>query len=137
MIHVLEAMVLMDEGVDKNVIDTAAIQFGMPMGPVALADQVGLDVGLHVAESLSESLDTPMPPISDDLRRRVDSGKLGKKTGAGFYDWSEGTPRPDADLQTRQVWPDPLVFIVNHEHVLSTRQSTSAKELCQHPAILP
>lgn len=97
--YMLEAMVLMDEGVDKRVIDTAAIQFGMPMGPVALADQVGLDVGLHVAESLSESLDTPMPPISDDLRRRVDSGKLGKKTGAGFYDWSEGTPRPDADLE--------------------------------------
>ncbi len=96
--YMLEAMVLMDEGVSKEVIDTAALRFGMPMGPVALADQVGLDVGLHVAESLSKSLDKPMPPISDDLRAWVNEGKLGKKSGAGFYDWSDGTPRPDADL---------------------------------------
>ncbi|MGK7651585.1 3-hydroxyacyl-CoA dehydrogenase NAD-binding domain-containing protein [Roseovarius sp. B08] len=97
--YMLEAMVLMDEGVPKEVIDTAAIRFGMPMGPVTLADQVGLDIGLHVAESLAESLDTSMPPISDDLRSRVDKGELGKKTGKGFYDWSDGTPHPDADME--------------------------------------
>ena len=96
--YMLEAMVLMDEGVSKEVIDTAAIRFGMPMGPVTLADQVGLDIGLHVAESLADSLDTAMPPISDDLRQRVENGELGKKTGKGFYDWSEGTPHPDADM---------------------------------------
>lgn len=96
--YMLEAMVLMDEGVPKEVIDTAAIRFGMPMGPVTLADQVGLDIGLHVAESLQDSLDAPMPPISDDLRSRVDHGDLGKKTGQGFYDWSDGTPHPDADM---------------------------------------
>ncbi len=96
--YMVEAMVLMDEGVDKDVIDTAAVRFGMPMGPVTLADQVGLDIGLHVAESLSETLGDKMPPISDDLRRRVEKGDLGKKTGKGFYDWSQGTPHPDADL---------------------------------------
>lgn len=96
--YMLEAMVLLDEGVSKEVIDTAAIRFGMPMGPVALADQVGLDVGLHVAESLSNSLQTAMPPISDDLRAKVKAGKLGKKSGEGFYDWSGGTPHPDADM---------------------------------------
>ncbi|QFT94468.1 Fatty acid oxidation complex subunit alpha [Roseovarius sp. THAF9] len=96
--YMLEAMVLMDEGVAKEVIDTAAIRFGTPMGPVTLADQVGLDIGLHVAESLADSLDTAMPPISDDLRQRVENGELGKKTGKGFYDWSNGTPHPDADM---------------------------------------
>jgi 3-hydroxyacyl-CoA dehydrogenase/enoyl-CoA hydratase/3-hydroxybutyryl-CoA epimerase len=96
--YMLEAMVLMDEGVPKDVIDTAALRFGMPMGPVALADQVGLDVGLHVAESLSDSLEKAMPPIRDDLRAKVEAGKLGKKSGTGFYNWSDGTPRPDADL---------------------------------------
>ncbi len=96
--YMLEAMVLMDEGVPKEVIDTAAIRFGMPMGPVALADQVGLDIGLHVAESLEGRLDTPLPPITDDLRRRVDRGDLGRKTGEGFYDWSSGAPQPDADM---------------------------------------
>lgn len=103
--YMLEAMVLMDEGVSKEVIDTAALRFGMPMGPVTLADQVGLDIGLHVAESLQDSLDTPMPPISDDLRQRVDDGDLGKKTGKGFYDWSDGTPHPDADMDNA---PDDL-----------------------------
>ena len=96
--YMVEAMVLMDEGVDKAVIDTAALRFGMPMGPVALADQVGLDIGLHVAESLSDALDNKIPPISEDLRKKVEAGDLGKKTGRGFYDWSGGTPHPDADL---------------------------------------
>lgn len=97
--YLMEAMVLMEEGVSKEVIDTAALRFGMPMGPVTLADQVGLDIGLHVAESLRENLDKPMADISDDLRKRVEAGDLGKKTGKGFYDWSDGTPHPDADME--------------------------------------
>ncbi|KIN70570.1 3-hydroxyacyl-CoA dehydrogenase, NAD-binding protein [Sulfitobacter noctilucae] len=96
--YMIEAMVLMDEGVSKEVIDTAAVRFGMPMGPVTLADQVGLDIGLHVAESLAEKLGDKMPPINDDLRQKVERGDLGKKTGNGFYDWSDGTPYTDADL---------------------------------------
>lgn len=96
--YLMEAMMLMDEGVPKEVIDSAALRFGMPMGPVTLADQVGLDIGLHVAESLRDSLDKPMAEISDSLRAKVAAGELGKKTGQGFYDWSEGTPHPDASL---------------------------------------
>ncbi|SHI98196.1 3-hydroxyacyl-CoA dehydrogenase NAD-binding domain-containing protein [Wenxinia saemankumensis] len=109
--YLMEAMVLMDEGVDKAVIDRAAIKFGMPMGPVALADQVGLDICLHVAESLKSSLDKPMPAISDRLRRKVEAGETGKKAGRGFYDWSDGTPRPDPqeggpdDLTDRLILP--------------------------------
>lgn len=102
--YLMEAMVLMEEGVDKEVIDKAAIDFGMPMGPVALADQVGLDICLHVAESLKSSLDKPMPEINDELRRKVDAGNTGKKSGKGFYDWSDGTPRPDTD----KAGPDDL-----------------------------
>ncbi len=96
--YLMEAMVLMDEGVSKEVIDTAALQFGMPMGPVTLADQVGLDIGLHVAESLRDNLDKPMADISDTLRKKVETDDLGKKTGKGFYDWSDGVPHPDADM---------------------------------------
>lgn len=96
--YLMEAMVMMDEGVDKEVIDTAAIRFGMPMGPVTLADQVGLDICLHVAESLKGALDKPMADISDRLREKVEVGDVGKKAGHGFYDWSEGTPHPDSDL---------------------------------------
>lgn len=96
--YLMEAMVLMDEGVSKEVIDTAALRFGMPMGPVTLADQVGLDVGLHVATSLRKNLDKPTADISDALRKKVEDGDLGKKTGQGFYDWWDGTPHPDADM---------------------------------------
>lgn len=97
--YMMEAMVLMDEGVSQEVIDTAAVRFGMPMGPVTLADQVGLDIGLHVAESLHRNLDRPIAEISETLRSKVEKGDLGKKTGRGFYDWSDGTPHPDADMQ--------------------------------------
>lgn len=97
--YLMEAMVLMDEGVSKEVIDTAALRFGMPMGPVTLADQVGLDIGLHVAETLRDMLDKPMADISDTLREKVEAGDLGKKTGMGFYDWSDGTPHPEADME--------------------------------------
>lgn len=96
--YLMEAMVLMDEGVPKQVIDTAALRFGMPMGPVTLADQVGLDIGLHVAESLRDSLDKPMADISPVLREKVEAGDLGRKTGNGFYDWSAGPPHPEADM---------------------------------------
>jgi 3-hydroxyacyl-CoA dehydrogenase / enoyl-CoA hydratase / 3-hydroxybutyryl-CoA epimerase len=75
------------------------VRFGMPMGPVTLADQVGLDIGLHVARSLHENLETALPEISQTLRKKVEDGDLGKKTGQGFYDWSDGTPHPDADMQ--------------------------------------
>ncbi|QYX56885.1 enoyl-CoA hydratase/isomerase family protein [Roseovarius sp. SCSIO 43702] len=109
--YLMEAMVLMDEGVDKEVIDKAAMDFGMPMGPIALADQVGLDICLHVAESLRETLEKPMPEISDRLRKKVEAGETGKKAGEGFYDWSDGTPHPDPeedgpdDLTDRLILP--------------------------------
>ncbi|WP_322867973.1 3-hydroxyacyl-CoA dehydrogenase NAD-binding domain-containing protein [Aquicoccus sp. G2-2] len=109
--YLMEAMVLMDEGVPKEVIDAAALDFGMPMGPVTLADQVGLDIGLHVAESLRENLEKPMAEISDSLRQKVEAGDLGKKSGKGFYDWSDGTPHPESsedgpgDLTDRLILP--------------------------------
>ncbi|MGX0876550.1 3-hydroxyacyl-CoA dehydrogenase/enoyl-CoA hydratase/3-hydroxybutyryl-CoA epimerase [Roseovarius sp. MBR-154] len=109
--YLMEAMLLMEEGVAKEVIDRAAVDFGMPMGPVALADQVGLDICLHVAESLKDHLDKPMPDISPALHRKVEAGETGKKAGTGFYDWSDGdpTPKPDGegpdDLTDRLILP--------------------------------
>ncbi len=109
--YLMEALVLMDEGVEKETIDAAAIKFGMPMGPVALSDQVGLDICLHVAESLKSNLEKPMPKISARLREKVEAGDTGKKAGQGFYDWSDGTPHPEAkgdgpdDLTDRLILP--------------------------------
>src|SRR5690606_28836438 len=88
--YLLEAMVMLDEGQKKEVIDRAAEDFGMPMGPIELADQVGLDICLHVAETLREGLDRDMPPPPQWLRDKVAKGELGRKTGKGLYDWKDG-----------------------------------------------
>ena len=68
--YMLEAMVMLDEGIKKETIDQAAEDFGMPMGPIELADQVGLDICLHVAEMLRSNLPRPMPDPPQWLRTR-------------------------------------------------------------------
>ncbi len=88
--YLMEALLLIDEGVDKTVIDRAAEKFGMPMGPIEVADQVGLDVCLHVAESLRKNIEKPMPETPGWFREKVERGELGRKTGKGFYDWKDG-----------------------------------------------
>ena len=88
--YLVEAMILLDEGVDAEAIDRVAEDFGMPMGPIELADQVGLDICLSVADMLRERLDSGMPPAPDWLKQKVEDGDLGKKTGKGLYDWKKG-----------------------------------------------
>ncbi len=88
--YLVEAMVMLDEGVAAESIDQEAEKFGMPVGPVELADQVGLDICLSVANMLRERLDTPMPPPPNWLQDKVDKGDLGKKTGQGLYQWKKG-----------------------------------------------
>lgn len=84
--YLLEAVALADEGVPLKTIDAAACDFGMPMGPIALADTVGLDICLSVARTLSEPLGLAVPPL---LERKVAAGELGKKSGRGFYVYPE------------------------------------------------
>jgi 3-hydroxyacyl-CoA dehydrogenase/enoyl-CoA hydratase/3-hydroxybutyryl-CoA epimerase len=88
--YLLEALVMLDAGIKKETIDKAAEDFGMPMGPIELADEVGLDICLHVAEMLRESLNREMPDPPQWLKDKVAKGELGKKTGKGLYDWKEG-----------------------------------------------
>lgn len=85
--YMVEAGLLKEAGTTITDIDHAATRFGMPMGPVELADTVGLDVGLHVAEILSAAYGYNIP---DSFRTMVESGSLGKKTGKGFYVWKNG-----------------------------------------------
>lgn len=82
-----EAMQLAEEGVSLADIDKAAEAFGMPMGPVELADSVGLDVALHVAKILGPSANRSIP---EALQSMVDSGSLGRKSGQGYYRWEGG-----------------------------------------------
>lgn len=86
----LEAMRMLEQGVaSAKDIDTAMeLGYNHPMGPLKLTDHVGLDIRLNIAEYLYRELgsETFRPP--ELLRRMVQEGKLGKKTGTGFYDWT-------------------------------------------------
>jgi 3-hydroxyacyl-CoA dehydrogenase/enoyl-CoA hydratase/3-hydroxybutyryl-CoA epimerase len=88
--YLLEALVMLDAGMKKETIDKAAEDFGMPMGPIELADEVGLDICLHVADMLRGSLPREMPDAPQWLKDKVAKGELGKKTGKGLYDWKDG-----------------------------------------------
>lgn len=85
--YMLEAMLLLEEGIEGPLIDKAAKDFGMPMGPIELGDTVGLDVCLAACEKLADSFGIKTP---DKLREFVAKGELGRKTGKGFYTWKKG-----------------------------------------------
>ncbi len=87
--YLLEAVELYDEGVPMTFIDDAATRFGMPMGPILLADTVGLDICHSVALILSKALGMPMPSI---LSKMIDEERLGVKSGRGFYKYKKGKP---------------------------------------------
>ena len=90
--YLLEAVEMVTEGVPKEMIDKAALNFGMPMGPIELADTVGLDVCKAVASTLSETLNVEIPKKLDIM---LNNNKFGKKSGEGFYQWSKGKPVKD------------------------------------------
>jgi 3-hydroxyacyl-CoA dehydrogenase/enoyl-CoA hydratase/3-hydroxybutyryl-CoA epimerase len=91
--YMLGAMRKLDEGVAPSVIDAAMRRFGMPMGPIELADTVGLDIALAAGRQLS---DVASPPTC--LMERVEQGHLGKKSGRGFYEWSKGAIANRSDV---------------------------------------
>ncbi len=106
-----EAMALAKEGVPLAAIDKAAVDFGMPMGPIELVDSVGLDIAKHVAAILTTGTDREMPETGiDDM---VEKGMLGRKSGQGFYRWEDGKAvKPAAagggipdDIQDRLILP--------------------------------
>ena len=85
--YLMEAMRCYNEGISKEIIDAAATHFGMPMGPVELADVVGLDVCVKVAETLAQG---NLEAERKLLQTMIGDGKLGKKSAQGFYQWKKG-----------------------------------------------
>ncbi|MFO1355615.1 MAG: 3-hydroxyacyl-CoA dehydrogenase NAD-binding domain-containing protein [Gammaproteobacteria bacterium] len=99
--YLAEAMALAEEGVPLPEIDAAATDFGMPVGPIELADSVGLDIALHVARILAPVLQRPVSPV---LERMVADGRLGQKSGKGFYLYQEGRPiKPKSAVPARHT----------------------------------
>ncbi len=96
--YLLEAVELLSEGVAAETIDKTATDFGMPMGPILLADTVGLDICLSVANILAEQLGMQIPDV---LNQKVQQGHLGKKTGQGFYLYQHGKQQTRSSKQTQ------------------------------------
>ncbi len=80
----------MEQKIPIEILDKAAKSFGMPMGPVELADTVGLDVCMSVVTLLGGEATEKEAAL---LKEKVDAGKLGKKSGHGFYVWTKGKPQ--------------------------------------------
>jgi 3-hydroxyacyl-CoA dehydrogenase/enoyl-CoA hydratase/3-hydroxybutyryl-CoA epimerase len=108
--YLYEAMFALQEGLAIETIDEAALRYGMPMGPVELADVVGLDVCKHVGDIVSVALNKQKPDTSR-LDALIAARKLGRKSGEGFYVWRDGkavksqgsVAEPPADLQDRLI----------------------------------
>jgi len=106
-----------------EVIDEAAVRFGMPMGPIELADVVGLDVAAHVGQIIAEELGRPPPDLAR-LRELVAAKKLGRKSGAGFYVWQDGKPvkSPGAGGAAPPELVDRLILVLVNECVACLRE---------------
>ena len=126
--YMLEAMVMLDEKINKTVIDAAAEKFGMPMGPIELADQVGLDICLAVGDMLRSKFGDALPPTPAWLREKVAKGELGRKTGKGFYTWRDGkaekTPTSSEMQQPTPEMIDRLILPMSNVCVACLREGT-------------
>ena len=93
--YLLEAGQLFTSGASIEDIDEAMLDFGMPMGPLRLIDEVGMDVSLHVADTLATAF-APRLVVPAVLKKMIASGWLGKKSGLGFYDHAGKNAQPNA-----------------------------------------
>ncbi|HTL50152.1 MAG TPA: 3-hydroxyacyl-CoA dehydrogenase NAD-binding domain-containing protein [Steroidobacteraceae bacterium] len=118
--YMTEAMLAADEGVPLALIDRAAVDFGMPMGPIELADTVGLDVASHVGKILSEAFGLPVPRGTAEL---LAAGHVGRKSGRGYYEWRDGKPvKPQSEGRAPGDLTDRMVLQYLNEAVACLRE---------------
>jgi 3-hydroxyacyl-CoA dehydrogenase/enoyl-CoA hydratase/3-hydroxybutyryl-CoA epimerase len=123
--YLLESMVLLDEGIEPEVIDRAAKDFGMMMGPIELADTVGMDVCLAVANNLTHYFGGTVPR---SLQEKVANGHLGKKSGQGFYKYKNGqkVKNTHAKLSVSQDIAQRLIMRMVNESAMCLREGVVA-----------
>ena len=122
--YLTEAMLAAQEGVPFAIIDRVATDFGMPMGPIELADTVGLDVCLHVGRILASAFGRPAPEAVAEL---VQAGKLGRKSGGGLYEWRDGKAvKPAATGSAPEDLEDRLMLPMVNEAIAILREGVVA-----------
>jgi 3-hydroxyacyl-CoA dehydrogenase / enoyl-CoA hydratase / 3-hydroxybutyryl-CoA epimerase len=121
--YLVEAIRIFSEGHSVEAIDRTMLDFGMPMGPLRLNDEVGLDVSQHVGSDLAARV-SHLPPLNNVLPRMIEKGWLGKKSGTGFYVYRDRSETPNPELKELQpsIQPtnadqlsDRLVFVMVNE----------------------
>ena len=100
--YVMEGIAMLKEGVHPRSIEVAGLQAGMPMPPLALQDEVSLSLALHVAEQTKKDLAAEGKPWTEHpgmgvVRQLCEIGRVGRKAGKGFYDWTD---------DGKQLWPE-------------------------------
>ncbi len=99
--YLVDAAELFEQGGDPQAVDDAMLDFGMPMGPLRLLDEVGLDIALHVARTLADAFPGRMS-VPALLEKLVAEGHTGRKSGKGFYIYDKHRISPDpAALELR------------------------------------
>jgi 3-hydroxyacyl-CoA dehydrogenase / enoyl-CoA hydratase / 3-hydroxybutyryl-CoA epimerase len=104
--YMMEAFNLFAEGYRLERIDRVMLDFGMPMGPLRLTDEVGLDVSLHVGSDLAQRIQN-LPPLNHTIERMIAQGWLGRKSGRGFYDYGAGAERQNPEIHAYQPETEP------------------------------
>ena len=100
-----QALRMVDDGMAPETLDAAMTRFGMPMGPIELADTVGLDICIHAGKALAGDDAEPPKKLAD----LVAAGNLGKKSGRGFYAWQNGKPQKGAAAAVTQELIERLI----------------------------
>lgn len=116
--YFIESAMMFDEGIPPEVIDKAATEFGMPMGPIELMDAVGLDICVAAATSMHK-------PISEKVAAMVKAGKLGKKSGEGFYKYKNGKivkPKINPNVKYPEDITDRLIMSLVNEAASALRE---------------
>ncbi|MCL5777722.1 3-hydroxyacyl-CoA dehydrogenase NAD-binding domain-containing protein [Limibaculum sp. FT325] len=106
--YVNEGVRMVAEGVEPALIENAARQMGMPVGPLQLSDEVSLELGLKIAQATKAALGEAYPksPADEVLRAMVeDKGRLGRKNGKGFYAYDERGKRIGLWPGLAELWP--------------------------------
>jgi 3-hydroxyacyl-CoA dehydrogenase/enoyl-CoA hydratase/3-hydroxybutyryl-CoA epimerase len=122
--YMQEAMVAVEQGIAPEVVDEAAVRFGMPMGPIELADVVGLDVCKHVGEIIGAAIGRSPPVPLARIEALVAAKQLGRKSGQGYYQWNEGKPvkRKVEDGEVPADLVDRLMLTFANESVACLRE---------------
>lgn len=115
--YLMEAVRLHENGIPVKDIDEAMLEFGMPMGPMRLLDEIGIDVAAHVAKTLATAFPDRFPQ-SHALDQMVAVGHLGRKSGLGFYRYEEGKVTAlggHADLPRHESIQTNLALLISQE----------------------